>query len=82
MVLGLTASGDDGSSCAGDLGEGGGWVVDVTVRVLEAVEGGTLVPDQRDTVLDAQWQVGLESKESQNSIYHAQTEGSELTLAM
>ena len=62
--------------------DGGSRVVGVTVRVLEAVEGGTLVPVQRDTVLDAQRQVGLQSKESQNRIYYAQAEGRELTLAI
>ena len=36
-----------------ELVEGGGWVVGVTVWVLQAVEGGTLVPGQRDAVLDA-----------------------------
>ena len=40
------------------------------MRILEAVEGGTLVHGQRDTVLDAQWQVGLESSECQNSMHH------------
>ena len=53
----------DGSSCGIELGEGGSRVVGVTVRVLGQVEGGTLVPCQRDTVLDAQWQVGLGSKQ-------------------
>jgi len=59
-------TGDDGSSCAIELKEGGSWIVGVAVWILEAIEGGTLVPGQRDTVLDAQWQVGLESKQSQN----------------
>ena len=36
--------------------------------VLEGFEGRTLVPVQWDTVLDAQRQVGLESKKSQDSI--------------
>jgi len=49
-----------GSSCAVELKEGGGWVVGIAVWVLKAEEGGTLVPGQRDTVLDAQWKVGLE----------------------
>ena len=44
---------NDGRSCVGKLGEGGGWVVGVTVWVLGGVEGGTLVPGQRGTVLDA-----------------------------
>jgi len=74
--------GGDGSSCGSELGQGGSWVVDVSVRVLQAVEGGALVHGQRDTVLDAQWQVGLESNESQNSIHHAWTDRKELTLAI
>jgi len=68
-------TGDDGSSCAVELKEGGGWVVGVAVWVLETIEGGTLVPGQRYTVLDTQWQVGLESEESQNSLYRTSTEG-------
>ena len=51
----------DGRSRASQLGRGGDWVVNVTVWVLESVEGRTLIFVQRDTVLDAQWQVGLES---------------------
>ena len=62
--------GSDGSRGACELREGGGWVIDVTVRILQSVEGGTLVFVQRDTVLDAQWQIGLESGESQGSIDH------------
>ena len=52
--------GSDGRSCGGELREGGSWVVDVAVWVLETIEGGTLVHGQWDTVLDAQWQVRLE----------------------
>lgn len=59
-VLELTASRGDGTSCAGKLGWGGSWVVGVTVWVLEGLEGRPLVFVQRDTVLDAQRQVGLE----------------------
>ena len=52
--------GDDRNWGTHQLRERGGWVIDVTVRVLQAVEGRTLVSRQRDTELDAQWQVGLE----------------------
>ena len=65
----------DGRSCSSELGEGSGWVVDVTVWVLETVEGRTLVFGQRNTVLDAQWQVGLESKGNQNSVHYRSIEG-------
>ena len=50
----------DGRACLSELGKGGGWVIGVTVGVLGSVEGGTLVFVQRDTILDAQRQVGLE----------------------
>ena len=46
--------GNDGRSCASGLGEGGGRVVDVTVRILGGVEGRTLVFRQRDTIFDGQ----------------------------
>jgi len=74
--------GSDGSGRGGELRQCGSWVVGVTVWVLEAVEGGTLVLGQRDTVLDAQWQVGLESKESRNSFHYAWADGKRLTLAI
>jgi len=74
--------GGDSDRGAHELGEGGGWVIDLTVRVLQAVEGRTLVPVQRDAVLDAQWKVRLESKESQDAVHHGLTEERRLTLAM
>jgi hypothetical protein len=52
---------DDACSCAWELRECGGWVVGVTVWILDVVEARTLIFVQRDTVLDAQRQVGLES---------------------
>ena len=52
--------GEDGDYTS-DLGEDSGRVISVTMWVLGGVEGRTLVLCQRDTVLDAQWQVGLES---------------------
>ena len=51
----LSGAGGGGSIRAVELKEGGGWVVGVAVWVLNAVEGGTLVLGQRDTILDAQW---------------------------
>ena len=62
--------GGNDRGCPNELGESGGWVVGVTLRASDRVEGGTLVFGQWDTVLDPQWQVGLESKESQDSAYH------------
>ena len=56
----IPGPGSDGNSGGGELREGGSRVVGVTVWVLETIEGGTLVHGQRDTVLDAQWQVRLE----------------------
>ena len=51
---------DGDRSCVGELGKCGGRVVGVTVRSgLGGEEGRTLVFCQRDTVLDAQWQIGL-----------------------
>ena len=67
--------GGDGRSYTSELGESGGRVVGVTVWVYEIVEGRTLVSGQRDTVLDAQWQVGLESEESQDLIHHSRSDG-------
>ena len=43
--------GDDGGRGTRELREGSGWVIDVPMRVLQGVEGGTLVSRQRDTVL-------------------------------
>ena len=60
----------DGGRSTGELGESGNWVIDITVRVLQAVEGRTLVFVQRNAILDAQWQVGLVSKKCQGSIDH------------
>jgi hypothetical protein len=50
-------SGDSGRGCgcARELRESGGWVVGVTVWILDVVEGRTLVFVQRDAVLNAQW---------------------------
>ena len=62
--------GGNSRGCASELGEGGDWVVGVTLWASDRVEGGTLVFGQRDTVLDPQGQVWLESKESQDSAYH------------
>lgn len=50
-----------------ELGEDGTWVVGVTARAW-GVEGGTLIPIQRDGVLDAQWQIRLISNDSQGSV--------------
>jgi hypothetical protein len=45
--------GGDRSRGACELRERGGWVIDVTVRVLQGIEGGTLVSGQWDAVLYA-----------------------------
>ena len=45
--------GGDGGRGACELRERGSWVIDVAVRVLQGVEGGTLVSVQRDAVLYA-----------------------------
>ena len=55
--------GSERRDCARELGERGGWVVGITVRILGVVEARTLVLAQWDTVLDAQWQVRLKFKE-------------------
>jgi hypothetical protein len=61
------------------LGRSSARVISVTVRA-RGVEGGTLVSVQRNTVLDAQWQVRLEIK-GKSALDPAQTE-MELTLEM
>ena len=71
-TLGMTVTGAP-MSC--ERVAGGGWVIDVTVWVLQSIEGGTLGSGQRDTELDAQWQVGLESEESQDLIHHSRSDG-------
>ena len=73
---------DDSGSCSSKLGEGGGWVVSVTMWVLGAIEGRTLVSGQRNTILDAQWQVRLGLKESEDSVYHRSMKGKKPTLEM
>jgi len=72
----------DSDRGAHELGEGGGWVIDVTVWVLQAAEGRTLISVQRDAVLDAQWQVRLESKRDQDAFHHILAEERIPTLAM
>jgi hypothetical protein len=54
--------GNDRRDCVCELRESGGWVVGVTVWIPDVVEARALVFAQRDTVPDAQGQVGLESK--------------------
>ena len=45
--------GGDGGRDACESRKCGSWVIDVAMRVLQGVEGGTLVPGQRDVVLYA-----------------------------
>jgi len=49
-----------GSSGTYDLGKGCSWIIDISVWLLHSVEGRTLVFGQRDTILEAKWQVRLE----------------------
>ena len=67
---------------AGESRQSGNWVVGVTVRAW-SIKGGTLVSVQRDAVSDAQWQIRLASKASQDSTQPAEAHGRrKLTLEM
>jgi len=81
-LLGLPDLWADGNRGTHELRSCGDWVIGVTVRLLEGVEGGTLVSGQWDTVLDTQWQVGLESKQTHDSTDYSSTEERKLTLEM